>query len=109
MLPTASAPDPRYDSPTFRMAFARLVTHYWSNGSWLEEDQLLRGASRLANIPGVIIQGRLDLTNLSGTPWQLAAAWPGCELILVDAIGHEGGANLTSAIIAATDRFRERP
>ena len=51
------------------MAFARLVTHYWSNGSWLEDGQVLRHAAQLTGIPGVIVQGRLDLTNLSGTPW----------------------------------------
>lgn len=106
MLPTAQAPDPRYDSPTFRLAFARLVTHYWSNGSWLDKNQLLRDARRLTGIPGVVVQGRMDLTNLSGTPWELAAAWPGCELVFIDDIGHDGGPALTRALIAATDRYR---
>lgn len=36
---------PRFEDPRFRMAFARLVTHYFSHGAWLEEDQLIRDAS----------------------------------------------------------------
>ena len=101
MLPTARGPHPRYDNPQFRLAFARLVTHYWSNASWLEEDQLLRNAGRLADIPGTIVQGRLDLTNLAGTPWELAAAWPSSRLVIVEESGHEGGEELTRAVVAA--------
>ncbi len=108
-LPMATSPSPRYDSASFRLGFARLVTHYWSHDCWLKDGQILRDAGKLAGIPGIIVQGRLDLTNLAGTPWELAAAWPGCELVLVEAMGHEGGAALTRAIIAATDRYRSRP
>ena len=35
--------------------------HYFSHGAWLEEDELVRSAHRLAGIPGVLIHGRLDL------------------------------------------------
>jgi proline iminopeptidase len=105
LLPTSPGPDPRFDPPAFRLAFARLVTHYWSHGSWLEEGILLREAGRLAGIPGVVIQGRLDLSNLSGTPWELAGAWPDCELVMIDDSGHEGNAAMTAARVAATDRF----
>jgi len=109
MLPSALAPPTRYESPAFRMCFARLVTHYWSNGSWLDNDQVLRNAGRLAGIPGVIIQGRLDLTNLSGTPWQLAAAWSGSELVIVEDTGHDGGPGPLNAVVAATDKYRNTP
>lgn len=42
----------RFEDPTFRMAFARIVTHYFANAAWLEDGQLLRDAGRLADIPG---------------------------------------------------------
>lgn len=106
ILPTAALPNPRYDSAAFRMAFARIVTHYWRHGSWLDEGVLIRNAGRLAGIPGVIVQGRLDLSNLSGTPWELASVWPGCDLVMIDDTGHEGGPGLSAAVIASTDRFR---
>ena len=70
------APSLRYEDPAFRMAFARLVTHYWSNGSWLEDGVVIREAGRLAGTPGIMVQGGLDFGNLVGTPWLLAQAWP---------------------------------
>jgi len=107
ILPT-SPPSPRYDDPRFRQAFARIVTHYWAHGSWLEEGLVLANADRLAEIPGVLVQGSLDLGNLIGTPWELAYAWPGSELILIDQTGHGGSATMTDALISATDRFTGR-
>jgi proline iminopeptidase len=96
----------RYEDADFRMAFARIVTHYWSHGSWLDEGALIREAGRLASIPGVLIEGSLDLGNLLGTPWLLANAWPGSELILVDEAGHSGShPAMKAAVVAATDRF----
>ena len=102
IVPTAS-PSPRYESHEFRLAFARIVTHYWRNGSWLEEGQLLRNASRLTGIPGFILQGRLDLSNLSGSPWELAGQWPGCSLEFFES-GHEGNSQMLDRLIAVIDR-----
>jgi proline iminopeptidase len=104
--PPGEGPNPRYRDPGFRMAFARIVTHYWRHGSWLEEGVLLKEAGRLAGIPGVIVQGSLDLGNLLGTPWQLASAWPGSELVLVDDAGHNfGDPGISDVLVATTDRF----
>ncbi|OZM70009.1 prolyl aminopeptidase [Amycolatopsis antarctica] len=108
MLPLAVGPHPRFGDPVYRLAFARLVTHYWSNGCWLDEGAVLRDADRLTGIPAVIVQGTLDLSNLSGSPWQLAAAWPDAELVMIDDSGHDGGPGMTAAWIAATDRFAAR-
>jgi len=55
-----------------------------------------------------IVQGILDLGNLLGTPWALAAAWPDSELVLIDDAGHDGSASMTEAVVAATDRFAAR-
>jgi len=108
-LPTSS-PHPRYERPEFRLAFARIVTHYWSHGSWLEEGIVLRQAGALAGIPSVIVQGSLDLGNLLGTPCELAHAWPGSELVLVDEAGHSSGdRGTTEMLVAATDRFAAAP
>ncbi len=106
MLPSLP-PSADTDDPESQLAFARLVTHYWSHDHWLEEGAVLRDAGRLAGIPGVLVQGTLDLNNLVGTPWLLAAAWPGSELSMVDDASHsstEGG--MPDALVAATDRFR---
>jgi proline iminopeptidase len=109
IVPT-SPPHPRYQRPEFRLTFARLVTHYWRHGSWLEEGILLRQAGRLAGIPGTLIQGTLDLGNLLGTTWELAHAWPGSELVLVDDAGHDAAnPGIIDHLVAATDGFASRP
>jgi proline iminopeptidase len=106
IVPTNPRPSPRYADPQFRYGFARMVTHYWANDHFLPYDGvLLEQASRLGHVPGMIIQGSLDLTNLVGTPWLLTAAWPGSELVLIDDAGHGGNATLVGAIVAATDSF----
>jgi proline iminopeptidase len=98
------APNPRYADPDFRMTFARLCAHYFSHGAWLGEDELLRGAARLAGTPGVLIHGRLDLGGPADVPWLLARAWPGAELHFVGT-GHAGGAEMTKCMMTALDRF----
>ena len=96
--------DDRYDDPAFRLCFARLVTHYWRHGAWLEEGALLRDAGRLAGIPGVLIHGRRDLSSPLDVPWHLARAWPHAELVVIEDEGHLGGPAMTGAIRAALTR-----
>ena len=99
-------PDPRYERAAFRLGFARLVTNYWRHHAWLEEDDLLRGADRLARMPGVLIHGRLDLGGPPITAWRLHKAWPGSELVIHGASGHsDSDADMRDSILAATDRF----
>jgi len=97
-------PNPRYDDPRFRMAFARIVTHYFHHQAWLEDGALLRNAGRLAGIPGVLVHGRLDVGGPPIVAWELAQAWPGAELRLVSG-GHTGSRQMVGQLVAATDRF----
>ncbi len=97
-------PNPRYQDARVRMAFARIVTHYFHHHAWLEDGILLREAGRLAGIPGALVHGRLDLGGPPMTAWELAQAWPDAELHLVNT-GHTGGPDMAACLIAATDRF----
>ena len=102
-------PDSRYEDPRFRMAFARLVAHYWHHAAFLEDGALVRDAGRLQGIPGILIHGRLDLSSPLDVPWQISQAWPGSELILVDDAGHGAGEpGMQEAVLAAIDRFAPR-
>lgn len=102
--------DARYDDPRFRMCFARLVTHYWSNAAFLDDGKLLREAGRLRGIRGVLINGRLDISGPPDIAWQLARRWPDAELVLADDAGHGSGHPTTfRAILDATARLAATP
>jgi proline iminopeptidase len=100
------SPDPRYADPRFRMAFARLVTHYWRHAAWLPDGLVGRAGAALAATPGVLVHGRLDLGSPPDIAWALARAWPGSELTLVDHAGHGAGQDaIGELVVRATDRF----
>ncbi len=101
-------PHPRWSDERFMIGFARLVTHYFSHAAWLEEDELLRNAWRLAGIPAVLLHGRLDLSGPPDVAWQLAKAWPGSELHFIPG-GHTGDAEMDRLLIESTDRFATTP
>ncbi|MFL0240955.1 prolyl aminopeptidase [Mycobacterium sp. SMC-21] len=91
-----------------RLAFVRICTHYFAHAAWLEEGELLRDAHRLAGIPGVLIHGRLDLSAPVRTAWELAQAWPGAELRIIEDSGHTGSPAMAAAIADAVERFTPR-
>lgn len=103
-------PDPEmmadFTADDHAVAVARIENHYFRNQCWLEPDQLLRGADRLRNIPGVIVQGRHDCCTPPGAAWALKKAWPEVELQIVPDGGHlftEPG--ITDGLVRASDRF----
>ena len=101
-----AAPSLSVADPGFQLAFARVVTHYWSNGCFLDDGQLLRDAHRLAGIPGVMVHGRYDVSGPLDVAWQLAKVWPAGELVVLDDAGHGGGA-LTAAMVDYLDQVAD--
>ena len=99
-----SSPNPRWEDARFRMAFARIVTHYFSHCAWLEDGQLLRDSPVLAGIPAVLVHGRFDRGGPADTAQELASAWPAARLFLVGT-GHAGGDEMSGRVIQATNRF----
>lgn len=87
------------------VAFVRICSHYFSHGAWLEQGGLLANAGRLAGIPGVLLHGRHDLGSPVGTAWELARAWPGSELVVVEDSGHTGSNTMRKLALRATARF----
>jgi proline iminopeptidase len=99
----------RFADPKFALAFARIVTHYVRNDAWIEDGSLLRDAGRLADIPGILVNGRFDFQGPIGNAWELKRAWPGAELVVVDNAGHAAdNAGITAELVHATDRFAAR-
>lgn len=108
-LRAGARPSARYADPVFRLAFARLVTHYWGNAAFLPDGQLLREVGALASVPGVLIHGRLDVSSPLDTAWHLSRAWPGSELVVVDEAGHSSGdPGMSEAVVGALARYAGR-
>jgi proline iminopeptidase len=105
MDPSAEPP-PVWSDPCFRMARARLVTHYFHHNAWLEDGILLGKAGSLADIAGIMIHGRRDLAAPLVTAWELKRAWKNGDLVVVSDAGHSwSDPGMTEALLAATDRF----
>ena len=98
-------PDPRYEDPRFRLCFARLVTHYWSNAAFIDDGALLRDADRLTGIPVLMVHGQLDIRGPLDVPTKLAEVLPDAELVVINDEGHVGGTSRFDVIVAATDRL----
>ena len=95
-----------FADPHVALSLARIESHYFVNGAFLAPDQLLRDAHRLADIPGVIVQGRYDLICPMRSAWELHQAWPTAELQVVPDAGHSAfEPGIRRALVAATDRF----
>jgi proline iminopeptidase len=91
-----------------RLALVRICAHYFANGAWLEDGVLLREAHRLAGIPGVLIHGRLDMGGPLDTAWQLARAWPGAQLTVIEDAGHLGNESEVNHVLDTLNRFAGR-
>ncbi len=91
----------------FALAFARIENHYFVNGGFFEvQDQLLRDACLMADIPGVIVHGRYDVVCPLANAWQLHKAWPKAQLEISPASGHSAfEPENIDALVRATDRF----
>jgi proline iminopeptidase len=99
-------PPPSWSDQRFRLTRARIVTHYFHHNAWLEDGILLRDASRLSGIPGVLVQGRMDLEAPMATALELAQGWPDATLTILDDAGHSSAdRGMGEAIVAATDGF----
>lgn len=80
---------------------------YFAHGAWLDGGELLANAHRLTGIPGVLIQGRMDMGALD-TAWELARAWPDAKLAVTGCTGHSGSAAMTALQVTALDNFAGR-
>jgi proline iminopeptidase len=95
----------RFLDPEFRVRFSRLVTHYWRHAAFVEDEQLIRNASLLSGIPGVLIHGRYDVSSPLESAWRLSRRWATSELKVLDDAGHGGGGAFFAAIVESVAHF----
>jgi proline iminopeptidase len=100
----------RWRDANYMLTRARIITHYFSHAAWLDDGVLLRDAFKLDGIPGILVQGRLDLEAPLTTAWELARAWLGSELVIVENAAHSPDHDgMAGTIVAATKHFCKKP
>jgi len=108
LLPNPGVVD-HFRDPHVALSLARIECHYFSNNAFMEEDQLLRDAHLLADIPGTIVHGRYDVVCPVDQAHALHQAWPGARLVIVPDAGHSAGEpGIVDALVTATDELAAR-
>ena len=95
-----------FAEPRLALSLARIECHYFVNHAFFRPNQLIEDATRLARIPGVIVQGRYDLICPLRSAWELHQAWPRAELRVIPDAGHSAfEPGIRAALVESTDRF----
>jgi len=85
-----------------------VYANYETNHGFLKEEELIANASKLREIPGVIIQGRYDMVCPMKTAWDLHRAWPEAEFHIIPDAGHASDQPGTlEKILEYTEKFAE--
>ena len=88
------------------LALAAIETHYFVNDCFLAEGEILAQAGIIADLPGIIIQGRYDVVTPATTAHALHRMWPASRLEIVPDAGHATSeAGILRKLIDATDGF----
>lgn len=95
-----------FSDPHLAMSLARIEAHYFINKSFIEPDQILNDASKLAKIPGTIIHGRYDMVCPLDNAHDLHASWPRAELHIIRDAGHSAlEPSISDALVKATNQW----
>jgi proline iminopeptidase len=98
-------PHPRSLDPHRRLGFARLVTHYFGNYAFLDDEAITGHLDRLRHIPTYLLRGRLDIASPLRSAYQVAAGIPSATLDIVEADAHGAGDDTMSRLIGVLDAF----
>jgi proline iminopeptidase len=102
LLPNPHVVD-HFGSAHTALSLARIEAHYFMHNSFLETNQILRHASRLHGIPGIIVHGRYDMVCPLQNAWELAQAWPDAIFEIIPDAGHSASEpGIVNALVKAT-------
>jgi proline iminopeptidase len=106
-LGAADTATPAAATPVDALGRARIQLHYLVHDCFLEPGELASGLGPLAEVPTLIIQGRLDLVCPPRAAYELARLLPRAELRIVERGGHSGSApHMAETLRRATDDMR---
>lgn len=87
LLPNPSVVE-HFSHPHVAIALARIECHYFMNASFLEDNQIIKNAHKLRDVPGIIVHGRYDMVCPLDNAFALGKAWPGADLRIIREAGH---------------------
>lgn len=91
------------------LGLARIEAHYFAHDIFLPRDSLLANVGRIRHLPCVIVQGRYDMVCPAVSAFDLKAAWPEAELIVIPDAGHSAWEpGIRARLVAAVARFSEK-
>jgi proline iminopeptidase len=96
-----------HNEDEFAEVFARIECHYFINSGFLEvDDQLLRDAKLLKNIPVAIVQGRYDMACPVESAWDLYQELDHAEWHLIEGAGHSANeVGIAAALVEICNRW----
>lgn len=106
LLPNPETVD-HFEEDALALSLARTEAHYFVNHLFLEEGELLARIGRIRHLPGIIVQGRYDVVCPPSSAYELHAAWPESELLMVPDAGHAAWEpGTTRALVAAMEKMK---
>lgn len=93
-----------FAEPHMATSLARIESHYFINNGFLNPNQLIEEAHKIADIPGIIVHGRYDMICPLDNAFELNKVWPSSELHIIRDAGHSAmEPGIVDALVRATD------
>jgi len=98
------------DDDKFANALARIENHYFVNGGFMRDGQLLdsQEIDKIRHIPTIVVQGRYDVICPATTAYDLKKVFPKLTLHIVPDAGHSSREpGIAKLLVEATDSFAD--
>lgn len=90
------------------LSLTRIEAHYFVNDMFLPDGYVMNNIEKITHLPCSLVQGRYDVICPPWTADELARAWPGSHLVIVNDAGHSAfEPGIRKALVQATDRMRK--
>lgn len=90
------------------LSLARIEAHYFVNGVFIGDSEILDGVASIRHLPAVVVQGRYDMVCPIKTADALVRAWPEIDYRIVPDAGHSAmEPGIRSQLVRATESMKD--
>ena len=91
------------------LSLARIEAHYFINGVFIGDTEILDGVPGLRHLPCVVVQGRYDMVCPIRMADALVRSWPEIDYRIVPDAGHSAmEPGIRSHLVRATESMKDR-